>query len=283
MTIDELYKFIQFMANKEQRGFIKPSEFNMLADRAQVDLIHDRVARYKAKDRPSSALEQNHSVLDDIRTVIKRENLLFNNVFIPEEVVEEFVSQNPDTDFPGQTYVDDFSEDNVGSFSYPSDYLHFIRLYRDIPSVEDDDGNIITPAQKKDIKLITHDQYWKKKTSVISPITNNKPVSTMVDSGFEVFTADGEIEDTWDSTNQELISANVTLVYIGKPQKPNWTFMMQDNMYVYNPSSLDKVELTLPEKTHNEIAQRMLSYIGISLRDREPLGYAEAKVKDQKQ
>ena len=72
MTIDELYKFIQFIANKEQRGFIKPSEFNMLAERAQIDLIHDRVARYKGKDKPSEILELSHSVLDDIRTVVER-------------------------------------------------------------------------------------------------------------------------------------------------------------------------------------------------------------------
>ena len=32
MTIDELYRYIQFIANKEQRGFIKPTEFNLLAD-----------------------------------------------------------------------------------------------------------------------------------------------------------------------------------------------------------------------------------------------------------
>ena len=282
MTIDELYSFIQFMANKEQRGFIKPSEFNMLAERAQIDLIHDRVARYKAKDRPSSALEQNHSVLDDIRTVIKRENLVFNNVFIPEQVILNWAQTYP-TDFPGQVYVDNYSEAKTGSFSYPYDYLHFIRLFRNFPDVKDESGNVITPGYKKDVKLITHDQYWKKKTSVISPITNDSPVSTMIDSGFEVFTGDGELEDTWDPVNQELISANITLVYIGKPKKPHWPYQMIDGMYVYNPSGLNRVDLELPEKTHNEIAQRMLSYIGISLRDGEPLSYAEVKVKDQKQ
>ena len=39
MTIDEVYRFIQFIANKDQRGFIKPSEFNLAATRAQLDVI----------------------------------------------------------------------------------------------------------------------------------------------------------------------------------------------------------------------------------------------------
>ena len=47
MTIDELYRFVQLIANKEQRGFIKPSEFDLLAEQAQLDLIHDRVASTK--------------------------------------------------------------------------------------------------------------------------------------------------------------------------------------------------------------------------------------------
>jgi hypothetical protein len=93
MTIDELYKFIQFIANKEQRGFIKPSEFNMLAERAQIDLIHDRVARYKGKDKPSEVLEQSHSVLDDIRTVVTRARLIFNNIDITPAFAPDLIQQ----------------------------------------------------------------------------------------------------------------------------------------------------------------------------------------------
>ena len=52
MTIDELYRFVQYVANKEQRGFIKPSEFDLLAKRSQLDLIKDRVGK------PSSAIKE---------------------------------------------------------------------------------------------------------------------------------------------------------------------------------------------------------------------------------
>ena len=110
MTIDELYKFIQFIANKEQRGFIKPSEFNMLAERAQIDLIHDRVARYKGKDKPSEVLELSHSVLDDIRTVVERKLLVFNNIAIPPGFEPD---PNP---FP------EYDPNKNGAFSYPDDY-----------------------------------------------------------------------------------------------------------------------------------------------------------------
>lgn len=39
MTIDQSYRFIQFVTNKEQRGDIKPADFNLLAPIAQLELI----------------------------------------------------------------------------------------------------------------------------------------------------------------------------------------------------------------------------------------------------
>tara|TARA_R100001086_G_scaffold67436_2_gene31563 strand:+ start:360 stop:1142 length:783 start_codon:yes stop_codon:yes gene_type:complete len=260
MTINELYKFIQFIANKEQRGFIKPSEFNMLAERAQIDLIHDRVARYKGKDRPSEVLELSHSVLDDIRTVVERKLLVFNNIFIPANAMPD---PNP---YPP------FDPNKNGAFSYPDDYLHFISMHKRGSGV---------PIN---IKLLTLDQLAKRKSSVVVPIDGGNMVAVMIDEGFEVYDEpDSDLIETWNSGQLEPFSQRIFLEYIRKPKAPHWGYVMVNDMYVFNPSSPNTVELELPEKTHSELAQRMLSYIGISLRDREPLGYAESKMKDQKQ
>ena len=270
MTIDELYKFIQFIANKEQRGFIKPSEFNMLAERAQIDLIHDRVARYKGKDKPSEVLELSHSVLDDIRTVVERKLLVFNNIDIPAGFEPD---PNP---YPP------FDENKNGAFSYPDDYLHFLSMFRKFKLYNEETGVFIDV--KRGIKLLTLDQFAKRRSSVIVPINSDNMVSVMIDEGFEVYTNPIEdLTETWNTTNSEPQSKGIFLEYVRKPKSPHWGYTMVNDMYVFNPSSPNTVELELPEKTHSEIAQRMLSYIGISLRDGEPLGYAERKMKDQKQ
>ena len=39
MTIDSALKFILYIINKEQRGSITPTEFNLLAPLAQLELI----------------------------------------------------------------------------------------------------------------------------------------------------------------------------------------------------------------------------------------------------
>jgi hypothetical protein len=49
MTIDEVYRLVQTFANKEQRGFIAPSEFNLLAKQAELELYNKRLSLIKEK------------------------------------------------------------------------------------------------------------------------------------------------------------------------------------------------------------------------------------------
>ena len=69
MTIDELYRFVQLMANKENRGWIKPTEFNLLATRAQLDLIKDRVGN-PSPDGMANGFRENAQFYDELRSVI---------------------------------------------------------------------------------------------------------------------------------------------------------------------------------------------------------------------
>ena len=247
MTIDELYRFIQLVANKEQRGFIKPSEFNLLAQQAQLDLIHDRVARYQTEAEKnkfaSMALVQNHSVLDDIRSVVMEKEIEYDSdleVYLyPENEIDE-VEKAP-----------------------MGEYLHFLSLYK--------------TSRDNLIELVTHDQLSRRMNSQVNPISPDQTpssayVAVMHDKGFRIFI---------NNIGGQLTAGNTFLVYIGKPVAPHWAYTIINNQYVHNPSSANTKNLTLPTKTHREIAQRMLSYIGISLRDQEPMVYAEAKVKDQ--
>ena len=289
MTIDELYRFVQLIANKEQRGFIKPSEFNILAQQAQLDLIHDRVARYKtegeAAGRSSKVLVQNHSVLDDIRSVVFKKALTYDSSDLG-------VWKYPVNELDAETNKES------------GEYLHFLRLYRggvgfpgyrfEQGALNDKGGDTTVGGYNKElvkgkIDLITHDQIsYRLHSEVLYPNKHNY-VAVMFDKGFEIYGYESQsaiqggaaqiVEITDETVSQ--FTGGIVLVYIAKPPAPHWGYTMVNNQYVYNPSSENTTQLTLPTKTHMEVAQRMLSYIGISLRDQEPLAYAEAKVKEQ--
>jgi hypothetical protein len=250
MTIDNLYRYVQLIANKEQRGFIKPSEFNLLAEQSQLDLIHDRVARYKTEAEKNKAasisLVQNHSVLDDIRTVVMDTSL-------------NYISANGTHAYPQNTFDQDDQESK-------GEYLHFLRLYFKPIGVVDGSK----------INLLTQDQLDNRFKSQVAPVEGGQMIAVMYDTGFKVYglDQDGELDQITSDTN-------VRLTYIGKPVSPHWGHNIINGNPVFNPSSTNTKQLTLPSKTHREIIQRILSYIGISLRDQEPMVYAEAKVKDQ--
>jgi hypothetical protein len=282
MTIDELYRFVQLIANKEQRGFIKPSEFNLLAQQAQLDLIHDRVARYKtegeAAGKSSKVLVQNHSVLDDVRSVVFRKQLSYDSAGLG---------------------VWKYPENEMVNGKMSGEYLHFLRLYHipgnltpDADEVQpgmshtnDDGGDPNKELLRGRIDLVTHDQLSYRLHSEILYPDDKSYIAVMFDKGFEIYGFENALNaDGIQSDLAELKASDykqIYLVYIAKPPSPHWGYTMVNNQYVYNPSNANTQQLTLPSKTHKEIAQRMLSYIGISLRDQEPMNYAEAKVKEQ--
>ena len=43
MTINDIYKLVQAFASKDQRGFITPSEFNLMAQQAELELYNERL------------------------------------------------------------------------------------------------------------------------------------------------------------------------------------------------------------------------------------------------
>ena len=56
VNIDTVYQKVLALANKEQRGYITPQEFNLLADKAMLDIINDyfhniKTAYYKPKNQ----------------------------------------------------------------------------------------------------------------------------------------------------------------------------------------------------------------------------------------
>ena len=75
MTIDEIYKIVKILANKENRGWIKPSEFNLLAKRVQLDIIKDRIGKV-SPDGTNNGYRDDASIQDELRTVMEESGAL---------------------------------------------------------------------------------------------------------------------------------------------------------------------------------------------------------------
>lgn len=85
MTINEIYKLVQVFANKEQRGFITPGDFNLLAKQAEMELYNKRLSIVMEKSQPKKAAGYYHESLSpglaeqDIVHFLSKEELDLSN------------------------------------------------------------------------------------------------------------------------------------------------------------------------------------------------------------
>ena len=86
INVNELYEFVQFVSNKEQSGYVKPSEFNLAIDRAQMQLFMERYnnpAEYQpGRPVPRVAYQQTQKISDDLRPFIKKIYQRILHIFI---------------------------------------------------------------------------------------------------------------------------------------------------------------------------------------------------------
>ena len=72
---------------------------------------------------------------------------------------------------------------------------------------------------------------------------------------------------------ENLVAPNFT--YLRQPKVPQWGFTIVNGREVYDPAN--SVDWEFPDEVHNEICIKVLSYIGIKLRESDLLQYAELK------
>jgi len=221
MTIDEVYKFVQFMANKEQRGYVKPSEFNMLAKRAQLDVIKEKVG----KPSPVAGV------------IGFKDTAQLSDELYPVTVFESNLTVSGDL------------------FTFPADYLHFVSLWYGGESVE----------------MISLGELYKRRSSSLVFPSGEYPVGVIEANGVRIYT---------DTLGASSTTFTARLNYIKKPSDPNWAYSTVNSIEIYNSS--DSTQLILADSTHKEIANRILGYIGVNLREAEIITYSDGKNMEQK-
>ena len=76
VNIDTVYQKVLVLANKEQRGYITPQEFNLLADKAQLELVNNyfhavKMAYMKPKNQ-TEAYDQTEMLRDKLSYIRRR-------------------------------------------------------------------------------------------------------------------------------------------------------------------------------------------------------------------
>ena len=76
VSIDKVYQKVLAIANKEQRGYITPQEFNLFADHAQMDIFE----QYFYDINQFNRIPGNHTEYSDMLTLLEEKISVFKNI-----------------------------------------------------------------------------------------------------------------------------------------------------------------------------------------------------------
>ena len=149
VNVDRVYQRVLALANKEQRGYITPQEFNLFANQAQMDTFE----QYFYDLNQFRRLNGNDTVHSDITTILEEKI----SIFEAEGTVDRF-DINPDVDIEEFVY-------NLNA-SIPNLYrITNIRIYRN--------GNwrLVEHVSKKDFRQMN--------LGPLTQATSSRPVYTI--------------------------------------------------------------------------------------------------------
>ena len=96
VSIDTVYQKVLAMANKEQRGYITPQEFNLYADQAQIDIFeryfHD-IRQAETRMETDTEFSSSLDMLDEKLSVFRVNDQILYPTSSCQATKDEFMLQ----------------------------------------------------------------------------------------------------------------------------------------------------------------------------------------------
>ena len=230
ISVDSVYQKVLALANKEQRGYITPQEFNLFADHAQMDIFKqyfydlNQSSRVPGNDtvygNPTKIIEEKISMFEVIDVAVNADN---NGVVIMSNIDPLFFKLNSvkvDYNETGAVAATEISVKETGSYRSTNLLMnsieHYYPRYTYSSFVDQTDNSLNTQIK-------------------ISPAPLN--------------------------TEEVLIS------YVKKPKAPNWTYLMSGENALYNMSAGDHQNFQLHFSEENLLVIKILQLAGINIKD----------------
>tara|TARA_Y100000114_G_scaffold75317_1_gene69071 strand:+ start:4868 stop:5641 length:774 start_codon:yes stop_codon:yes gene_type:complete len=241
MSIDEIYRLVQTFANKEQRGFITPSDFNLLAKQAELELINKRIEILQEKSQAkkiSGVMEESLTpeiAEQDLAPFLITTQYKTKLVPITSGYSEAEVIVDSETLLVKEIFI--LPDENLGINSH-------------IP-----------------LELVSSEN--------INKILRSSLVKPSVD--FPVGLMSGDVNST--QLKIKIFPDNIENVivhaYMYPKRSPNWSYVTVAGKPVHDPSTSS--QFNLPSRTHGEIVIKILEYLGVNLREISLINYASTK------
>ena len=275
VSINNVYQKVLALANKEQRGYITPQEFNLFADHAQMEIFEQYFYDLNQLQRLPA---QNHEY-SDLVDIIKDKISLF-----------EYWHRGS----ANITVINQYGDCVVLKDDVPNLYrLGEVAVSYNIQGIIYSD---------KTCEQLTPKEFALRTQSKLAKYSYERPVfvkysSSSYPSRIKIYPypktfggaqdalgndyADGT-DITWSGGTKK---AGVNADYIKKPLKPSWGYVVVNNKPLYDPSKSTNFELHASEET--ELVYKILTLAGVTIEKPQltqiAAGLQGAQVQQEKQ
>jgi hypothetical protein len=232
VNIDNVYQKVLVIANKEQRGYITPLEFNLLANQAQQDIFEQYFYDLNAFMR----IPGNDSTYADQVDLLKEKIDIFENYRV------------------GVTMSATAEEAGLGTLP---NYYRLGELY-----YKHRGGYV-------EIEKINQNDIHHIQNSPLTAPSEARPVYVRVPqttpTGQTGTTLNGIPRNTTVQIYPQTITSNVYCNYIAYPSTVSWGYTLVDEQALYNANTTQHFELHPSEET--ELVIKILQLAGILIKD----------------
>ena len=245
VNINSVYQKVLALANKEQRGYITPQEFNLFADKAQLEIFNNYFHKAKmAEVKPKNQMDY----ADELEMV--------------EEKLHPF-------------HVDEMANTSTASLTLPSSTHKIISITRS--------GNKVTQVNKNEIAYIdshpllkaniTRSVFVREDSSAItiypSPTSSTYNWNTTTESNLD--------PSVLNNTEQFEVS------YYKRPSAPKWTYIVLNNKALFNANASDLQNFELHASEEEELVYKILMLAGLTMKQPDIQQSASAGLQMTKQ
>tara|TARA_R110002096_G_C14464284_1_gene712547 strand:- start:171 stop:1010 length:840 start_codon:yes stop_codon:yes gene_type:complete len=278
VSIDTVYQKVLVLANKEQRGYITPQDFNLFADHAQMEIFEQYFYDMNQFIRVQGNSTVNSDMVNNLQEKIDIFQVYLSNI--------EIQSQNGWFDMYD---LRPSVNQGIGSDMYR---LIGLNVFYD-NSVDPSESEYVTWNQDRIFsksKLLNHfndingqrnpgTKQYPTHRKYRNPSMNNLHHQQRIQ--IKPYPA---VPTIGEDGNLEFVD-RITAIYTKKPVKPNWAYVNVQDKPFYNSTNSTDFELHASEEV--ELVYRILALAGIAIEKPQltqvAAGLESAKVQQEKQ
>ena len=249
VNINSVYQKVLALANKEQRGYITPQEFNLFADKAQLEIFENYFHKVKMSEvKPKNQMEY----ADELEMVEEKLHPFHVDVYINWDATNNYLS--------------------LPTVNGNSNVYKVISITRG--------NNKVTQVNKNEITYTENHPLLKA--------NKIRSVFVREDSGIiSVYPQPTESDYNWNTITESNTEPNDTeqfeVSYYKKPTPPKWAYTVIQQQALYNAAASDLQHFELHSSEEENLVYKILMLAGLTIKQPDVQQSAAAGLQMNKQ